>query len=158
MAAVGSNLENVLVGDRELWTEGPPHELFKSMRAECPVHWSERITDYPEEDGFWSVTTAEDVHTVSRDFRTYSSEIGGVTAANQVFPLELTQAMFIGMDPPKHDRVKALFQAGFTPKRIADHEEQISEIVAGVFDRLEGRERCDLVNDVAQPVVSRVIG
>jgi cytochrome P450 len=26
------------------------------------------------------------------------------------------------MDPPKHDRLKALFQAGFTPKRIAAHE------------------------------------
>ena len=66
--------------------------------------------------------------------------------------------MFIGMDPPKHDRVKALFQAGFTPKRIADHEERIREIVTDVLDRLEGRERCDLVTDVAQPVVARVIG
>src|SRR5436305_14668106 len=66
--------------------------------------------------------------------------------------------MFIGMDPPKHDRLKMLFQAGFTPKRIAAHEPAIREIVTGVLDRLEGRETCDLVIDVAQPVVSRVIG
>src|SRR5436305_494860 len=66
--------------------------------------------------------------------------------------------MFIGMDPPKHDRLKMLFQAGFTPKRIAAHEPAIREIVSGVLDRLEGREECDLVNDVAQPIVSRVIG
>jgi cholest-4-en-3-one 26-monooxygenase len=66
--------------------------------------------------------------------------------------------MFIGMDPPKHDRLKALFQRGFTPKRIAEHEDEIRSITAEVFDRLEGRETCDLVNDVAQPVVSRVIG
>src|SRR5437763_8563720 len=66
--------------------------------------------------------------------------------------------MFIGMDPPKHDRLKALFQAGFTPKRIADHEDAIRAIVVDVFDRLEGRETCELVNDVAQPAVSRVIG
>jgi cholest-4-en-3-one 26-monooxygenase len=66
--------------------------------------------------------------------------------------------MFIGMDPPKHDRVKALFQAGFTPKRIADHEDQIRQITLEVLDRLDGQERCDLVNDVAQPVVARVIG
>ena len=26
------------------------------------------------------------------------------------------------MDPPRHDRLKALFQRGFTPKRIAEHE------------------------------------
>jgi cholest-4-en-3-one 26-monooxygenase len=122
------------------------------------VHWSDRLSEFPKEAGYWSVTTAEDVHTVSRDFRTYSSEAGGVTAANIVFPLELTRAMFIGMDPPKHDRLKALFQAGFTPKRIADHEDAIRGIVTAVLGRLDGRESCDLVTDVAQPVVSRVIG
>jgi cytochrome P450 len=158
MAAVGSDLENVLVGERELWLGGPPHELFKRLRGECPVHFTERITEFPEEAGYWSVTTAEDIHAVSRDFRTYSSELGGVTAVSAVFPIELTRAMFIGMDPPKHDRLKALFQAGFTPKRIADHEDEIRAIVLRVLDRLEGRETCDLVTDVAQPVVSRVIG
>ena len=158
MASVGSDLENVLVGDREHWLQGPPHALFKQMRRECPVHFSEQISEYPEEDGYWSVTTADDIHAVSRDWQTYSSELGGITAVSRVFPIELTRAMFIGMDPPKHDRVKALFQAGFTPKRIADHEGAIREIVTGVLDRLRGREQCDLVGEVAQPVVSRVIG
>ena len=66
--------------------------------------------------------------------------------------------MFIGMDPPKHDRLKALFQRGFTPKRIAEHEDRSARSPCGVLDRLEGRDECDLVTDVAQPVVSRVIG
>jgi cytochrome P450 len=158
MAAVGSDLENVLVGDREVWVDGPPNELFKQLRGECPVHWSAGITQFPIESGFWSVTTAEDILTVSRDYRTYSSELGGITAASAVFPLELTRAMFIGMDPPKHDRIKALFQAGFTPKRIAAHEDAIRAIVLDVLAELEGRDSCDLVTDVAQPAVSRVIG
>jgi cytochrome P450 len=158
MASVGSDLESVLMAERKLWAHGVPHEVFKQLRAECPVHWTERVTEYPEEKGFWSVTTADDVHTVSRDWQTYSSELGGVTAVSEVFPLELTQAMFIGMDPPKHDRIKALFQAGFTPKRIAAHEDEIRAIVVNVLDRLEGQESCDLVSDVAQPAVSRVIG
>jgi cholest-4-en-3-one 26-monooxygenase len=158
MASVGSDLENALVGERKLWLDGPPHDLFKQLRSECPVHFTERITEYPEEAGFWSVTTADDIHTVSRDWRTYSSELGGVTAVSEVFPIELTRAMFIGMDPPKHDRIKALFQAGFTPKRIADHEDAIRAIVIDRLKRIAGRETCDLVNDVAQPVVSRVIG
>jgi cholest-4-en-3-one 26-monooxygenase len=157
MATVRSDLESVNVGDREFWPDGPPYELFKQMRSECPVHWTQSIEEFPDEAGFWSVTTADDVHAVSRDWKTYSSELGGITAAG-VIPLELTRAMFIGMDPPKHDRVKALFQAGFTPKRIADHEDAIRAIVLEVLDRLEGRESCDLVNEVAQPVVARVIG
>jgi cytochrome P450 len=158
MTTVGSDLDEVLVGEREHWQQGPPHELFARLRGECPVHWTDRIPEYPSEAGYWSVTTAEDIHTVSRDFKTYSSELGGVTAVSEVFPLELTRAMFIGMDPPKHDRIKALFQAGFTPKRIADHEQAIRAIVTDVLDQLEGRETCDLVTDVAQPAVSRVIG
>jgi cytochrome P450 len=156
--AVGDDLERTLVIERELWRDGPPHELFERLRGECPVHWSERITEFPEEAGFWSVTRADDVLAVSRDWRTYSSELGGVTSATAGFPIELIRAMFIGMDPPKHDRIKALFQAGFTPKRIADHENAIRAIVGNVLDRLDGRKTCDLVVDVAQPAVSRVIG
>ncbi len=158
MASIGSDLEKMLVTEREQWVDGPPHELFKRLRGECPVHWTSRISEYPSEDGYWSITTADDVHAVSRDWRTYSSERGGVTAATDIFPLELIRAMFIGMDPPKHDRVKALFQAGFTPKRIAAHEDEIRAIAVDVLDGLAGRETCDLVPDVAQPVVSRVIG
>ncbi len=163
MAQVSSDigqvdLDDLKLGERELWLNGPPHEVFKRLRSDCPVHWTTQLTEYPEEDGFWSVTRAEDIHTVSRDWKTYSSAVGGVTAANVAMPLELVQAMFIGMDPPKHDRLKMLFQAGFTPKRIAAHEPAIRQIVTEVLDRLEGRETCDLVSDVAQPVVSRVIG
>jgi cytochrome P450 len=158
MTAIDSDLETRLVIEREQWQDGPPHELFRRLRKECPVHWSQHIPEYPGEKGYWSVARWDDIHAVSRDWRTYSSERGGVTAATSIFPLELVQAMFIGMDPPKHDRIKALFQAGFTPKRIADHEDAIRAITVEVLERLSGRDRCDLVSEVAQPVVSRVIG
>jgi len=158
MTQGAGKVEDELVLEREHWVHGPPHDLFKRMRSECPVHWTSHVTEFPESAGMWSVTTADDVHEVSRDWQTYSSELGGVTAISEAFPIELSRAMFIGMDPPKHDRLKALFQAGFTPKRIAAHEKAIREIVVRVLDRLEGRETCDLVLDVAQPAVSRVIG
>ncbi|HET8980567.1 MAG TPA: cytochrome P450 [Solirubrobacteraceae bacterium] len=151
-----SDLDQVLVTERELWQDGPPHELFARLRGECPVHFTREISEYPDEAGYWSVTRADDVHAVSRDWRTFSSA-QGITAVSNIF-LALMQAMFIGMDPPKHDRLKMLFQAGFTPRRIAAHEPAIRRIVLDVLDRLEGRETCDLVTDVAQPVVSRVIG
>jgi cytochrome P450 len=157
MASTPGDLDQVLVSDLERWADGPPHDLFQQLRGECPVHWTPRIPEYPDEPGYWSVTRAEDVHTVSRDWRTYSSELGGITSVG-VFPLRLIRAMFIGMDPPRHDRLKMLFQAGFTPRRIAAHEPAIRAIVDDVLDRLDGRSECDLVTDVAQPAVSRVIG
>ncbi|HTY97287.1 MAG TPA: cytochrome P450 [Solirubrobacteraceae bacterium] len=158
MATVGRDIKDVELTEKELWEDGPPHEAFAQMREKCPIHWTESFEMFPEEAGFWSVTTWDDIHTVSRDWQTYSSEEGGVILAAGGFPIELARAMFIGMDPPKHDRLKALFQAGFTPRRIADHEERIRQITCNVLDRLEGREQADLVIDVAQPVVARVIG
>jgi hypothetical protein len=50
-------LDEVRVADREQFQDGPPHELFRRLRSECPVHWSDGITEFPEEDGFWSVTS-----------------------------------------------------------------------------------------------------
>jgi hypothetical protein len=29
--------------------------------ARCPIHWTESFEEFPEEEGFWSVTTADDL-------------------------------------------------------------------------------------------------
>jgi cholest-4-en-3-one 26-monooxygenase len=158
MAKAALDLKDVELAHDELWQDGPPYELFKELRGGCPVHWTEKLDKYPQEAGFWSVTTADDVHEVSRDWQTYSSELGGITVFQEIFPIELARGMFIGQDPPKHDKIKALFQRGFTPKRIADHEGRIRAITVDVLDGLAGRDTCDLVTEVAQPIVSRVIG
>src|SRR5205814_8928821 len=100
-----SDLDAIELAEREHWVNGPPPEVFKELRGRCPVHRTERISEYPEEDGFWSLTQADHVREVSLDWETYSSERGGVTGLTHAVPLELQRSMFIGMDPPKHDRL-----------------------------------------------------
>lgn len=151
------DLDTLRVADNELWTAGPPHEVFRQLRRECPVHWSTGISQTPGDAGFWSVTKAEDVRTVSRDWQTYSSATNFLITDEGV-PMDIVTGMFIGMDPPMHDRIKNLFQRAFTPKAIARHEPAIRAITQRVLEGLDGREECDLVLDVAQPVVARVIG
>lgn len=150
-------LNELSIAELERWADGPPHELFARLRAKCPVHWSPNIPVFPDEEGFWSVTRAEDVETVSRDWKAYSSERMGIDITNHVVPIEFARSEFIGMDPPKHDRIKQLFLKGFTNDRIAEHEGWIRQIVTTVFDRIDGQETCDLMADVAKPIVSRVI-
>jgi cytochrome P450 len=151
-------LDRIDLGDLELWSDGPPHELFTRLRREAPLHWSP-LADYPEEGGFWSLTRAEDLRRVSLDWQTFSSYVGGIMVLDDFgIPLEAQRQQMISMDPPRHDRIKALFQRGFTPKRIAEHEERIRAIVNRVLDRVAERGECDLVTEVAGPVVSRVIG
>jgi cytochrome P450 len=151
------SLDTLQVADEDLWREGPPHEVFRELRSRCPVHWSAGIAQSPQDTGFWSVTKAQDVHTVSRDWQTFSSA-SNIIVSDHMVPVQIIQGMFIGMDPPKHDRIKGLFQRAFTPKAIAQHEDTIREVTDRVLGGLAGRETCDLVTDVAQPVVARVIG
>lgn len=155
--AAETPVDQIDLGDMSLWVDGPPHDLFERIRNEDPVHWSPMAT-WDNEPGFWSITLAEDIHEISRDWETFSSEKGGIVAADHSIPLEFQNAMFIGMDPPRHDRIKHLFQRGFTPKRIAEHEATIQEITERYMDLLAGRTEFDLVEDIAQPVVGRVIG
>ena len=68
-------LDRIDVVDREHWEQGPPHEIFRDLRQGCPVHWSE-INEYPDEEGFWSVTRADDV----RDAAGAPSELRSGTA------------------------------------------------------------------------------
>ncbi len=151
-------LDQIDVGNLDLWEDGPPHELFTRLRGEAPVHWSP-LAEYPHEGGFWSLTRAADIRAVSLDWQTYSSYVGGIMVLDDFgIPLEAQQQQMISMDPPRHDRIKALFQRGFTPKRIAEHTERIRGIVNTKLDLVCERGECDLVNDVAGPVVTRVIG
>lgn len=149
--------EDLTLADFDLWKDGPPHDTFSDLRAKCPVHWSPNIPVLPEEEGFWSLTKADDIAKVTKDWKTFSSERMGIDITNHQIPVEFARAEFIGMDPPKHDRIKQLFLKGFTNQQIAEHEGWIREIVTTVFDRLEGEETCDLVSAVSQPIVARVI-
>jgi cytochrome P450 len=151
-------LDRIDLGDLDLWTDGPPHELFTRLRHESPAHWSP-LNDYPQEAGFWSLTRAADLRAVSLDWQAFSSYVGGIMVLDDFgIPLEVQQQQMISMDPPRHDRIKALFQRGFTPKRIAEHSDRVRVIVNRVLDRVAERGECDLVTDVAGPVVARVIG
>jgi cytochrome P450 len=152
------DLDRIDLGDLDLWDDGPPHALFTRLRREAPLHWSP-LNEYPAERGFWSLTRADDLRKVSLDWQTFSSYVGGIMVLDDFgIPLEGQQQQMISMDPPRHDRIKALFQRGFTPKRIAEHEERIRGIVNDKLDLVCDRGECDLVTEVAGPVVSRVIG
>jgi hypothetical protein len=52
MASVGSDLENVLLTEPEVWEHGVPNELFARMRGECPVHRPRASQNFPRRPAF----------------------------------------------------------------------------------------------------------
>ncbi|MBX9656734.1 cytochrome P450 [bacterium] len=152
------DVQDIDLGDLELWEDGPPYAIFARLRREAPVHWSP-FASRPDETGFWSITRAADVRQISMDWQTFSSERGGVAVLDDIgIPVEMQRQQMISMDPPRHDRVKALFQKAFTPKRIAEHEAMIRQITRHAIDTLAARGSGDLVSDVGAVVTARVIG
>jgi cytochrome P450 len=156
--ATEQDLSRIDLADPKIWDAGPPYELFARLQREAPVHFSRQAVA-PDEGGFWSITRHEDVRTVTRDFRTFSSERRGILNVDDIgVPLDVQRLQMISMDPPRHDRLRAFVNNFFTPDAIGGHEGHVREIVSGVLDGVADRERFDLVADVARPIPARVIG
>src|SRR5204862_8098682 len=118
-----------------------PYELFARRQRGAPVH-CRRQAAAPDEGGFWPTARHEDVRAVTRDFKTFSSERRGILNVDDIgVPLDVQRLQMISMDPPRHDRLKALVTKAFTPDRVAEHENAISEIISGVLDGVADRER-----------------
>jgi cholest-4-en-3-one 26-monooxygenase len=98
------DLSEVDLYDPDNFVEGVPHEMFATLRREAPVY------RHPRPDGsyFWCVTRHEDVVTVNRDAKTFSSWVQGATSLD-VMPEEnlVTQRMMmLNMDPPDHTKLR----------------------------------------------------
>jgi cytochrome P450 len=155
---MAQDLASIDLSDHELWRSDPPYELFARLRADRPMHFSP-ISQFPDEPGFWSVVRHEDLRAISMDFETFSSERGGIMLLDDIgVPLDLMRMQPIAQDPPRHDRMKALFQQAFTPRRIAAHTEIIRAITNHAIDGVARRGECDLVQDVGAHITARVIG
>ncbi len=166
MISPAGELSALDLGNLELWKDGPPHEIFDLLRRDDPLHWS-ALADFEHEAGFWSVVRFEDIAAVGRDHETFSSERSIILVDKLSWdpavpdPMDIAANMMITQDPPRHDRMKALVQRAFTPKRAVEHTERMREIINLVFDRaLEAHPdgRIDLVNDVGVHVPAMVIG
>ncbi len=83
------------------YANGQPHEQFRWLRENDPVHWHEQKSAR----GFWAVTRYQDVWAIGRDAKTYSSYAGGILLDDpDEFSLQQSRSMMLHMDPPDHTR------------------------------------------------------
>jgi cytochrome P450 len=130
----------------DAFADGPPHELFRQLRDESPVHWNASA----EGRGFWSVTRYDDIARAVRDWETFSSQRSGITIQEGgVFPPELQQLAFVMMDPPGHTKHRGILQKVFTPKVVREQEPEIRLAMNGLVDRIVEAGACDFVEDIA---------
>ena len=136
------------------YADGPPHALFRQLRAEDPVHWQA----YAEGGGLWAVMKYADVVQVSRDPATFSSYAGGTMVDDAPPPqLAMMRMMMLNMDPPQHTKLRLLVNKGFTPSAVARLQQRVGELAARIVDAVAPRGSCDFVAEVAGELPSYVI-
>lgn len=138
----------------ETWARGVPHDQFDYLRREAPVYW------HPEDggSGFWAVTKHADVKRISRDPRTFSSELGGTFIPDQdEETLMMLRLSVLNMDDPQHTRYRNIVAKGFTPRVINKLVEDIDARAVRVVDEIVGRGECEFVNDIASKVPIQTI-
>jgi cytochrome P450 len=136
-----------------------PFTVLAQARREQPVFYAPELR-------LWVVTRHDDVLTVLKDHRTFSS-VGALTSAAGTRPRKVTEILaeghpdmpyIIEVDPPLHDRIRGLVARAFTPRRIEALEPRIEEIAAELIDGFAALGRVDIVEAFAWPLPLRVLG
>lgn len=126
-----------------------PYPTYRWLRDEAPL-WRNDELD------FFTLARYQDVLDASRDWKTYSSAYG--TTVERLDPeMFEVQPMMIFMDPPRHDRLRKLVSAGFTPKRVAELEGFIRSLAVELIERAAALGECDFVKDVSATLPMNVI-
>jgi cholest-4-en-3-one 26-monooxygenase len=148
------HLEGVELVDPDAYAGGVPHETFARLRREAPVYRHEQ----PGASPFWAVTRYRDIVTVSRDWATYSSERRGALLGEPPEEVLATQRlMMLNMDPPRHSKLRALVNKGFTPRMIAQLTGPVRRVCDELVDGVAERGRCDFVTEIAAELPLQVI-
>ena len=113
------------------------------------------------EDGFWAVLGYEDIRAVSRDQKHFTTTQG--VQWEDLSP-EIVEAStsFLGMDDPRHARVRGLISSGFTPRQVGRLEEGIRRDAEQLVAELDDHEAGDFVQIVSRRLptmtIMRMIG
>ncbi len=130
-----------------------PWEMYRWLRDEAPAYQNEAL-------GFWAVSRYADCVEVHRDVATYTSTRGlnlAQLCSAEYGEVADAAGMMIMMDPPMHERMRKLVNRAFTPRRIAEWEPVVQQVVGGFLDDLAGRASFDAVLDLAGPFPVEVI-
>jgi cytochrome P450 len=112
-----------------------PFPSYRHFLAHEPCSYNPKMD-------FYALFRFEDVWDATLDWKAYSSSLGPSLENRGQIPGELFS--IIGMDPPRHTRLRNIVSRGFTPKRIAGLEPEVRKLAAHYLDALRGEKRFDV--------------
>jgi cytochrome P450 len=120
-----------------------------------PLDWYREMREGPgiSFDGkfkSWNVFRYDDVSRVLNDHATFSSE-------RPVTPEQPGLPSIVGMDPPRHRKLRGLVNQAFTPRGVEQLAPRITEVAHALLDRVIDRGELDVMQDFAYPLPITII-
>jgi cytochrome P450 len=142
------NIDHALT-DPGFFVDNDPHPLWRQLRREDPIHWTQGIVS-----PFWSVTRYDDIIAAFSEPNLFSSMRGLIVPSSpemEALTPEMQGAgqMMIMTDPPLHNAMRRAFNRLFLPRPIGKYESPGHELVAEILDGVLERGECDFVVEVA---------
>ena len=127
-----------------------PYPVYERLREEAPAYYNDRYD-------FWALSRFEDVQNAHVNWQTFSSTRSDILDIIKA-GVELPPGVILFEDPPIHTTHRRLLSRVFTPRRMAELEDQIRAYCVACLDPLVGEERFDIVAELATMMPMRVIG
>ncbi|MDA8045357.1 MAG: cytochrome P450 [Actinomycetota bacterium] len=127
-----------------------PYPAYARLREEAPLYHNERY-------GFWALTRHEDVQKALLDWQTFTSTRSDILDIIKA-DVELPPGVILFEDPPLHTIHRKLMSRVFTPRRMAELEDQVRRYCARCLDPLIGSREFDVVAELGAMMPMRVIG
>ncbi|MEV4020470.1 cytochrome P450 [Nonomuraea angiospora] len=142
---------SVDLSDPDLYAAGDPEQVWARLRAQAPVHRTERAAG-----AFWSVLSHDVISQVLRDPRTFSSRHGMRLDHNPAASAAAADKMLIVTDPPRHGRIRGIINSAFTPRMVHRLEENMRVTAAAALDGALAAGSCDFTEVAARLPVATI--
>ncbi len=155
--------DDINLTDPHFFATGDFHALFRRMRAEDPVHWTQGRLKH----GFWSIFKHEDAFTVYRGASEYFSNARAgvglpsspeIEAADAACPERSPRnKMLVMSDGELHRDFRKAFNAMFLPRAVRQYETTGRQLIAEIVDAVLPRGRCEFVTEIATRLPMTII-
>lgn len=127
-----------------------PYPTYARLRDEAPLYYNER-------HDFWALSRHADVEKALLDWNTFSNSRSDILELVKS-DFDMPKGVMMFEDPPTHTLLRGLMSRVFTPRRMAEIEDQIRRYCINCLDPLVGAESFDVIAELAAMMPMRVIG
>src|SRR6201990_3744568 len=127
-----------------------PYPTYARLRDEAPIYYNEQYD-------FWAISRHSDVEKALANWEVFSNRRSDILELIKS-KFDMPRGVMMFQDPPEHTMLRGLMSRVFTPRRMAEIEDQIRQYCIRCLDPLVGSDGFDIIAELASMMPMRVIG